>query len=139
MLKYIALLGLGLGLSVPVAAAVINDYQGQGCRYEGAVKDSKPEGKGVWSCQDGRSYSGQFKQGRFHGKGIYSVRVTKPVFLDSFNVNSTKLRGMDLEGTFRNGSADGRFKVLQNGTVLFLMTFDKGMMQAVDLPKAVKK
>ncbi|STZ76194.1 hypothetical protein [Bergeriella denitrificans] len=140
MWKYTALLAAGLGFSLPAAAEVINDYQGAGCRYEGAVgKDGKPEGKGEWRCRDGRSYSGQFKQGRFHGKGVYSVRVTLPVFLETFNVNSTKLRDMDLDGTFRNGYADGSFKVSQGGTLLFVMKFDKGMMQAVNLPNAAKK
>ena len=140
MLKYLAWLAVGMGVSLPVAAEVIEDYQSPGCRYEGAVDaDGKPEGKGVWQCRDGRSYTGQFKQGRFNGKGVYSVRAEKTVFLEPFNANSTKLRNMDLDGRFKNGVADGRFNVSQDGAPLFVMTFDKGMMKEVVMPKNAKK
>ncbi|WP_416192483.1 hypothetical protein [Neisseria sp. CCUG12390] len=140
MLKYLVFLPLGLALWQPVNAAVIEPYQAKGCRYEGEVdKANKPHGKGEWACQDGRSYQGQFKNGRFDGKGIYTVNTVKPVFLEPFTVNSTRLNKMVLTGQFKQGLAEGKFQVTQNNEPLFVITFDKGMMKDVKLATQPKK
>ncbi|PSJ79973.1 hypothetical protein [Neisseria iguanae] len=140
MLKYIALLAIGLSVSLPASAEIINNYQNKGCRYEGTVKDGKPEGQGNWQCQDGRSYKGGFKAGKFDGKGVYVANVgNNTIFLEPFNVNSTKIKGMTLSGRFQKGVAHGSFNVSQNDKLLFIMKFDKGMIQEVKLPKAAKK
>ncbi|MDO5638418.1 MAG: hypothetical protein Q4G28_00945 [Neisseria sp.] len=136
MLKSAVFLALALGFSLPAAAEIIDNYQGNGCRYEGAVgKDGKPEGRGSWRCADGRSYSGQFKKGRFDGKGVYGAHVTRQMFLAPFNINSINLKNMDLEGRFENGLAQGTFKVFQDGEQRFVMKFERGMLQEVTLPK----
>ncbi|ROV55359.1 MORN repeat-containing protein [Neisseria chenwenguii] len=141
MLKRFIFLLPAFGLALPAAAAVIEPFQSKGCRYEGAVgKDGMPQGQGAWACQDGRSYKGGFKNGRFDGKGVYSVNVNpaKTIFIEPFNVNSTKLNKMVLEGMFKNGYAHGRFNVSQNGEALFVMKFDKGVMKEAKLANAKK-
>ncbi|MCP1659518.1 hypothetical protein [Neisseria perflava] len=134
------LLAVGMGLFAH--AATLDDYAGKGCRYDGAVgRNGKPEGQGVWQCRDGRRYAGQFQKGRFHGKGAYSVniRVGQEVFLEPFNVNSTKLNHMTLNGRFANGYAEGTFDVRKDGKPLFVMKFDKGIMTDAKLSKSIQK
>lgn len=141
MLKYLTFVPVALMLAQPVAAAVLDPYQAKGCRYEGEINaQNQPHGQGSWRCQDGRSYKGGFKNGEFSGKGVYTVAVRKETFLSPFNVNSTKLNNMVLSGTFKGNYADGRFKVdTVEGKPLFVMKFQKGMMQEVKLAKPNKK
>ena len=40
-------------------------------RYEGEVKNGKPEGKGILYCKNGNRYEGDFKNGKKEGKGIF--------------------------------------------------------------------
>lgn len=139
MLKNLALLPLGFLLALPASAAVITPYQEAGCTYSGETdKDNLPSGKGTWRCQDGRSYSGAFKNGKFDGKGAYTVATTREVFIDAFNSNSTKLRNMVLEGTFKQGLAHGRFTASQNGETVFVMQCENGMIKSVQLPTRKK-
>lgn len=139
-MKYLPLLSLALILGTPAVAATISPYQEPGCTYEGAVgKDGKPSGQGTWQCQDGRSYTGAFKNGKFEGKGTYTVNMTKETFIEPFNVNSTKLRNMTLEGNFKKGLAHGNFTAKQNGDTLFLLKCENGIIKEVKMPKATRK
>lgn len=139
MLKYLAFLGFSFGMWHGAQAAVIESYPAKGCRYEGLVNtEGKPHGQGAWQCADGRSYQGGFNNGKIHGKGVYSVDTAQTVFLNEFNVNSTKLNRMALHGTFKQGRAHGGFEARQEGSTVFVMRFKEGMMQEVRLPKAKK-
>ena len=140
MSKYLALPLLAAVLLQPVAAAVISPYQGSSCRYEGGVgKDGKPEGKGVWSCRDGRSYTGGFKKGRFDGKGVYTVSAGEEIFLEPFSSGSSKFRDMSLDGTFKDGFAHGKITAVKDGSPLFVMKYDRGNIVEVKLPKKAAK
>ena len=140
MLKHLILPLVAAVSLQPAAAAVLSPYQGGGCRYEGEVgKDGKPEGKGVWSCRDGRGYTGGFKRGRFDGKGIYTVSGGQEVFLEPFSSGSSKFRGMSLEGTFKDGMAHGKITAVKDGSPLFVMKYDRGNIVEVKLPKKAAK
>ena len=108
----------------------------KGCAYDGDVgKDGKPSGKGIWKCQDGRSYVGTFKNGKFDGKGAYTVSGNRETFIEPFSSNSAKLRNMTLEGMFKKGKAHGNFTASQNGTPIFIMKCEDGMIKEVKLHK----
>lgn len=135
-MKYLALLPIAFMLGMPAIAETINPYQEKGCAYDGDVgKDGKPSGKGTWKCQDGRSYVGSFKNGKFDGKGAYTVSGNGETFIEPFSSNSAKLRNMTLEGMFKKGKAHGNFTASQNGTPVFIMKCEDGMIKEVKLPK----
>jgi hypothetical protein len=52
----------------PVKLETINYPDGS--RYEGAVLDGKPHGRGMMTYPDGRRYNGQFHHGKLHGYGV---------------------------------------------------------------------
>ena len=136
MFKHFAFLPLAIMLALPASAAVLTSYQEPGCTYDGDVgKDGKPSGKGTWKCQDGRSYVGTFKNGKFDGKGAYTVSGNRETFIEPFSSNSAKLRNMTLEGMFKKGKAHGNFTASQNGTPVFIMKCEDGMIKEVKLPK----
>lgn len=139
MLKSLGWLALALWLPA-VQAAVIEPYQAKGCRYEGALNAARqPHGHGTWTCQDGRSYQGEFKNGRFDGKGSYTVNTAQEMFLEPFTSDSSKLNHMVLTGMFKQGRAQGIFRVTQNGEPVFIIKFDRGIMQDVQLADKPKK
>lgn len=117
------------------AAAVLPNYGGEGCQYQGETNRSgQPEGKGAWVCADGRSYTGQFKNGRFHGQGQYVVPERAGIYLEPFDVTSGKFKGMVLSGHFRNQLAEGTHLVFQNGEAVLQVVFEHGVIQSVTLP-----
>ena len=112
MMKYLALLPIAFMLSTPAIAETINPYQEKGCAYDGDVgKDGKPSGKGTWKSGNGET------------------------FIEPFSSNSAKLRNMTLEGMFKKGKAHGNFTASQNGTPVFIMKCEDGMIKEVKLPK----
>ena len=120
-MKYLALLPIAFMLGSPAIAETINPYQEKGCVYDGDVgKDGKPSGKGTWKCQDGRRYT---------------VPSNSETFIEPFSSNSAKLRNMTLEGVFKKGRAHGNFTASQNGTPVFIMKCEDGMIKEVKLPK----
>lgn len=60
-------------------------------RYEGALVNGKPQGRGVFIKANGDSYQGDFDKGKFDGKGIL--------------ISET---GARYEGDFKNGTMHGR-------------------------------
>ncbi|MDK4669925.1 hypothetical protein [Kingella kingae] len=106
-----------------------------GCQYQGEVAQQKPHGKGTLTCRDGRIYSGEFKHGQFHGKGQYIVPNQHSLSIAPFGMNSDKIKGMVLVGTFANDMAHGKFKVYQDGKHLFNFTFERGIAKSMTLAK----
>lgn len=141
MLKKILLLSLSLmAASAWSQAATLNPYLDHGCQYQGDVgQDNKPHGKGVWQCNDGRVYDGQFQNGVFHGKGNYHIPAKMTKFLDTFGTHSTYLNNATLHGQFEKGRANGDFDIVRHGEIEYVITFNKGIMQAVNLPKKATK
>jgi hypothetical protein len=43
-----------------------------GDRYEGEVRDDKPNGRGVYTWPDGRRYDGEWRNGKRNGHGVYT-------------------------------------------------------------------
>jgi len=78
---------------------------------------------------------GAFKNGKFDGKGVYTVSSNSETFIEPFSSNSAKLRNMTLEGVFKKGRAHGNFTASQNGTPVFIMKCEDGMIKEVKLPK----
>ncbi|MDO4879045.1 MAG: hypothetical protein Q3966_07110 [Neisseria sp.] len=134
-MKGLALL-LFAGAAAALPAAAIDPYGGEGCRYEGKVgKDGLPEGKGIWSCQNGNRYEGGFKHGKFDGRGKFTVTPQGGIYIETLGSGSEKFRNMTFDGRFKNNRADGVHKVSENGEVLFVVTFRQGMIYDVKLPK----
>lgn len=79
--------------------------------------------------------SAAFKNGKFDGKGVYTVSGNSETFIEPFSSNSAKLRNMTLEGMFKKGRAHGNFTASQNGTPVFIMKCEDGMIKEVKLAK----
>lgn len=127
-------------LSSAVYAAEIRPYGEQNCVYQGEVnKSAKPEGMGAWSCHDGRVYTGHFKNGMFEGHGSYVVPDRSGLVLNPFGgMNSEKLLGMTIEGTFHHNQADGVLVASKNGEQQLLLKFEHGQLASVNVPKVKK-
>ena len=42
-------------------------------KYQGQVKDGKPNGLGSLTYPDGSKYVGEYKDGKYHGQGTYTL------------------------------------------------------------------
>ncbi len=62
-----------------------------GRKYEGELKDDKPNGQGTLTYPDGRKYEGQWKNGKQEGQGTYNYT-----------------RGKIYEGQWKNGKRNGQ-------------------------------
>lgn len=134
-MKKVLCSALLFSVSLTVQAATIDNWQGDICRYEGEVLQQKAHGKGRLTCQDGRQYIGEFQNNQLHGKGRFIVPNHQEIYLPPFLMNSPKIRGMELEGTFKKGLADGKHKAFQQGKHVFNIRFTQGIMQEVQLIK----
>lgn len=106
-----------------------------GCQYQGDIQNHQPHGQGALTCTDGRIYTGTFQNGEFHGKGQYIAPNNPNIFLAPFGLRSGQVKGMVLIGNFNHGTAQGNFKVLQNGQHTFNINFEHGMVKSITLPK----
>jgi hypothetical protein len=66
----------------------------RGWKYTGQFKNSKPDGKGKMTFNDGRYYEGEFLSGKFHGKGS--------MYLDE----NTQIKGYWKDGYCMNSERD---------------------------------
>lgn len=82
-----------------------------GDKYEGAIKDHKPNGKGTMKfVSDGSVYTGDFLNGIFSGPGILTLSD-----------------GTVLSGTFSNEGVEGQGKLYKQGSVEYIGLFKNGL------------
>jgi hypothetical protein len=64
----------------------------RGWKYTGQFKNSKPDGKGKMTFNDGRSYEGEFLNGKFHGQGTMNLDEKvqiKGTWREGYSVSNT--------------------------------------------------
>ena len=59
-------------------------------KYEGEIKNVKPNGQGITTYPDGRKYVGEWKDGKWNGEGIFTFKD-----------------GYGSEGEWKNGEENG--------------------------------
>ena len=92
-------------------------------KYEGEIKNIKPNGQGTITYPDGRKYVGEWKDGKWNGEGIFT-------FKDGFGYdgewkngeengigNLTYPNGDRYEGEFKNGKMKNGKMYKKNGNI----------------------
>lgn len=95
------------------------------CEYEGSVIVKKDtvyfDGKGSMKFPDSSSYTGYWKNGKMHGKGLYRWNNSEGTKFDGNYENGLKEgtgkyyinENKYLQGEWREGKKNGRFKVVE--------------------------
>ena len=111
-------------------------------RYEGALRDGYPEGKGKIRYRSGATYDGEWRAGRPHGVGRETNAEGEHYFGGFANGRREgpgRLVLSDrttLDGTFRGGAAHGTFDVTLPGGTKYSSTWNHGTETGRDLETA---
>jgi len=89
-------------------------------RFEGTMRDGKPQGHGIEVGVAGNQYVGTFEDGEFSGQGVL-----------------TWTSGMRFEGTFRGGLPDGPGRLVERDGETTQGRWVKGCLDDANVRKAV--
>ncbi len=79
-------------------------------RYDGTMKDGRPEGLGIFRDASGQSYQGEFRNGRMDGQGKLTAEG-----------------GVVYEGAFKDGTMHGQGTLIQPDGTRLTGRFERGM------------
>ena len=114
-----------------------------GDKYEGEIKDNKPNGKGIYYSITGEIKEGIFKDGLLNGKG--KMTLNNGFFIEGDFINNelngfgktVNINGEIYEGEFKNGIREGKGKLILSNEDRFEGNFIKGKFEGYG--KFIKK
>ena len=114
-----------------------------GDKYDGEIKDNKPNGKGIYYSISGEIKEGIFKDGLLNGKG--KMTLNNGFFIEGDFINdelngygkTVNINGEIYEGEFKNGIREGKGKLILSNEDRFEGNFIKGKFEGFG--KFIKK
>ena len=107
-----------------------------GDKYEGEMKNNKPNGKGIYHSITGEIREGEFIDGKLNGQG--KMTLSNGFFiegnfindeLDGFGLTLNMITGEKYEGDFKNGIREGKGKLIMSNEDRFEGDFVNGKIE----------
>ena len=107
-----------------------------GDKYEGEMKNNKPNGKGIYYSITGEIKEGEFMDGKLNGQG--KMTLSNGFFiqgnfvndeLDGYGMTLNMTTGEKYEGEFKNGIRQGKGKLIMSNEDRFEGNFVNGKLE----------
>ena len=107
-----------------------------GDKYEGEMKNNKPNGKGIYHSITGEIKEGEFIDGKLNGQG--KMTLSNGFFiqgnfindeLDGYGMTLNMTTGEKYEGEFKNGKREGKGKLIMSNEDRFEGNFINGKIE----------